>query len=194
MSYRPSTLTSLAALLTVVWMAGPALADATPPTTPASPTTTAPPAPAPDAGGDKGKEKDADKGKDKEKTKHHDDATSTEGYHRGFELIYNRGEFAAGIEALKTIGRDDDADVATLIGYASRKLGRYDDARAWYERALVSDPNHVRTWQYYGMWHLEQGNRLKAEDNLQRIQLICGGTACKEYKDLKGALDGTVTY
>ena len=192
MSYRPSTLTSLAALLTVVWMAGPALADATPPTTPASPTTTAP-APAPDSGGDKGKEKDADKGKDKEKTKHHDDATSTEGYHRGFELIYNRGEFAAGIEALKTIGRDDDADVATLIGYASRKLGRYDDARAWYERALVSDPNHVRTWQYYGMWQVEQGNMLKAGDMLEKIRLICG-TDCREYQDLKGGMEGTVTY
>jgi tetratricopeptide (TPR) repeat protein len=193
MAHRHSTLTALAALLTVVWTAGPVFADATPPTTPA-PTTTAP-APAPDSGDGKGKEKDADKGdKGKEKTKHHEDATSTEGYHRGFELIYNRGQFAAGIAALKSIGRDDDADVATLIGFASRKLGRYDDARAWYERALVSDPSHVRTWQYYGMWHLEQGNRLKAEDHLQRIQLICGGTGCKEYKDLKGALEGTVTY
>ena len=178
---RPSTIAALAAttFLAAAWTLSPAWADATPPTT----TTT--PAPPPDSGDGKGKEKG----------KLHDmEATATVGYHRAYELIYSRGEFAAGIAALKSIGRDDDADVATLIGYASRKLGRYDDARAWYERALATDPNHVRTWQYFGMWHLEQGNRLKAEDHLQRIQLICGGTACKEYKDLKGALDGTVTY
>jgi hypothetical protein len=32
------------------------------------------------------------------------------------------------------MGYDDNADVATLIGYASRKLGRYDDAKYWYDR------------------------------------------------------------
>jgi tetratricopeptide (TPR) repeat protein len=191
--HRSSSIAALTAtaFLTIIWTASTASAADTPPTPPAPTTTT--PAPAPDSGDGKGKEKDADKGK--EKTKHHEiDATSTQGYHRGYELIYSRGEFAAGIAALKSIGRDDDAAVATLIGYASRKLGRYDDARAWYEKALVSDPANVRTWQYYGMWHLEQGNRLKAEDHLARIALICGGTDCKEYKDLKGALDGTVSY
>ena len=34
--------------------------------------------------------------------------------------------------------------------------------RYWYERALAADPKHVRTWQYYGMWQVEQGNMLKA--------------------------------
>ena len=174
--HRPSTLTALAAaaLLSVVWAAGPAAAADTPPTPPSNPPPT-------DSGDGKGKLKDID-------------AISTPGYHRAYELIYSRGEFAAGIAALKSIHHDDDARVATLIGYASRKLGRYDDARAWYERALAADPVNVRTWQYYGMWHLEQGNRLKAEEHLARIELICGGTACKEYKDLKGALDGTVSY
>jgi tetratricopeptide (TPR) repeat protein len=38
--------------------------------------------------------------------------------------------------------------VATLIGYASRKLGRYDDAKYWYDKALAADPNHAVTWSY----------------------------------------------
>jgi tetratricopeptide (TPR) repeat protein len=178
--HRSSTLAALTAgaLLTIVWTAGPASAADTPPTPPSTPAPT-----------DSGDGKDKDKGKLKEI-----DATATEGYHRGYELIYSRGEYSAGIAALKSIGRDDDAAVATLIGFASRKLGRFDDARAWYEKALVADPASVRTWQYYGMWHLEQGNRLKAEDHLARIALICGSTDCKEYKYLKGALDGTVSY
>jgi hypothetical protein len=44
------------------------------------------------------------------------------------------------------------------------------------------------------MWHLEQGNRLKAEDYLTKIGSICGGTTCREYKMLKAALDGTLAY
>jgi tetratricopeptide (TPR) repeat protein len=64
--------------------------------------------------------------------------------------------------------------VATLLGYASRKLGRYDDAKSWYERALAADPNHAVTWSYYGMRQSEQGNLLKAKDDLERVRLICG--------------------
>ena len=33
--------------------------------------------------------------------------------------------------ALHALGYDDNADVATLLGYASRKLGRYDEAKFW---------------------------------------------------------------
>ena len=67
------------------------------------------------------------------------------------------------------MGYDDNVDVATLIGYASRKLGRYDDAKYWYDKALAADPNHALTWSYYGMWQAEQGNLLKAKDDLEKV-------------------------
>ena len=54
--------------------------------------------------------------------------------------------------------------------------------------------NHVRTWSYYGMWQAEQGNRLKAEDFLQKVKLICGNTDCKEYTELKAVIDGKASY
>jgi cytochrome c556 len=73
------------------------------------------------------------------------------------------------------------------------RLGRYDDAKFWYERALAVDPSHALTWSNYGMWQAEQGNVLKAEDDLEKVRLICG-TNCREYKLLKAAIDGTVTY
>jgi tetratricopeptide (TPR) repeat protein len=101
--------------------------------------------------------------------------------------------YEAGIAALREMGFDDNADVATLIGYASRKLGRYDDAKYWYDKALVADPNHAVTWSYYGMWHAEQGNLLKAKDDLEKVRLICG-TDCKPYVALKEVIDGTRTY
>ena len=74
--------------------------------------------------------------------------------------------------------------MANLIGYASRKLGRYDDAKVWYERSLAADPNHAVTWSYYGMWQAEQGNLLKAKDDLEKVRLICG-TDCTAYTMLK---------
>ena len=104
------------------------------------------------------------------------------GYHAAYALIYERDDYEAGIAALRALGYDDNADVATLIGYASRKLGRYDDAKVWYERALAADPNHAVTWSYYGMWQAEQGNVLKAKDDLEKVRLICG-TDCQGVQD-----------
>jgi len=73
-------------------------------------------------------------------------------------------------------------------------MGNYDQSKVWYEKALASDPNHVRTWSYYGMWQMEQGNRLKAEDDLQKVKLLCGNTDCTEYKQLRDVIDGTASY
>jgi tetratricopeptide (TPR) repeat protein len=108
--------------------------------------------------------------------------------------LIQKGEYEAGMTALRALGSDDHPDVATYLGYASRKLGRYDDAKYWYDKALAADPNHTRTWAYYGMWHLEQGNRLKAEDYLDKIGSICGNTQCRAYKMLKAAIDGNMIY
>ena len=116
------------------------------------------------------------------------------GYHAAYALIYDEGDYVAGIAALRALGYDDNADVANLIGYGNRKLGRYDDAKFWYERALAADPNHSLTWSYYGVWHAEQGNLLKAKDDLEKVYMICGNTDCPEYKLLKDAIDGTPTY
>jgi tetratricopeptide (TPR) repeat protein len=104
------------------------------------------------------------------------------------------GNYQGGITAMHALGHDEHADVANYIGYAYRKLGAYDDSKTWYEKALAADPNHVRTWSYYGMWQMEQGNRLKALDDLQKVQLICGNTTCEEYRQLKDVIDGNATY
>jgi len=139
---------------------------------------------------------DTDKKKTDKKTKS-DKSSAAEkfldGWHKAYALVYDRADYEGGIAVLRSLGYDDNADVATLIGYASRKLGRYDDAKAWYDRALAADPNHALTWSYYGMWQAEQGNVLKAKDDLEKVRSICG-TGCREYTALKAAIDGTVTY
>ena len=104
------------------------------------------------------------------------------------------GNYQGGIGAMHALGHDQHPDVANYIGYAYRKLGDYNDSKIWYEKALAADPNHVRTWSYYGMWQMEQGNRLKALEDLQKVQLICGNTNCEEYRQLKDVIDGKATY
>ena len=114
-------------------------------------------------------------------------------YRAARQLILD-GNYEAGIAAMHALGYDEHADVANYIGYANRKMGNYDQSKIWYEAALKADPNHVRTWSYYGMWQMEQGNRLKALEDLQKVQLICGNTTCEEYRQLKAVIDGNATY
>ena len=116
-----------------------------------------------------------------------------DGYKSAYAMIYKRHDYAAAIDKLKSLGHDDNPEVANLIGYSNRKLGRYDDSKLWYERALAADPAHARTWSYYGMWHAEQGNVLKARDYLAKVVSLCG-TKCREYTELKGVIEGTRTY
>ena len=136
-------------------------------------------------------------GKTDSKKKKNDKSSSAkeflDRYHAAYALIYDKEDYQTGITALRAMGYDDNADVATLLGYASRKLGRYDDAKYWYEKALAADPQHALTWSYYGMWQAEQGNLLKAKDDLEKVRLICG-TECREYGALKEVIDGTRSY
>jgi len=130
-----------------------------------------------------------DKKKKSDKSSSINDPKFLDGYRTAYTTIYDRHDYTSAIAQLKALGQDDVADVANLIGYSYRKLGDYKVSQVWYERALQADPNHVRTWQYYGLWQLEQGNRESAQYHLGRIKQICGGTDCAEYKSLAMALE-----
>ena len=117
-----------------------------------------------------------------------DDPKFLAGYRLAYTTIYDRNDYTAAIEQLKALGHDDRADVANLIGYSYRKLGDYKVSQIWYERALKADPNHVRTWQYYGLWQLEQGNRDQAQYHLNRLAALAG-TGSAEYRSLAAALE-----
>ena len=110
------------------------------------------------------------------------------GYRTAYTTIYDRHDYASAIGQLKALGQDDRADVANLIGYSYRKLGDYKLSQVWYERALKADPNHVKTWQYYGLWQVEQGNRDQAEYHLSKIAQLAGKDS-EEYRSLAAALE-----
>jgi len=147
--------------------------------------------PPPSDDGSKKKKKDGNVADEQQQQRA--DAEFLRGYRAARQLIL-AGDYKAGIAAMHALGRDEHPDVANYIGYSYRKMGDYADAKIWYEKALAADPDHVRTWSYYGMWQMEQGNRLKALDDLQKVKLICGNTSCEEYRELKAVIDGKASY
>jgi tetratricopeptide (TPR) repeat protein len=126
--------------------------------------------------------------KKKGSTSYMEDPAFVQGYRIAYGTIYDGHDYGSAISQLKALNRDDVAAVANLIGYSYRKLGDYKLSQVWYERALKSDPDHVKTWQYYGLWQVEQGNREQAQYHLSRIASICG-SSCEEYRSLAAALD-----
>jgi len=98
------------------------------------------------------------------------------------------GQYDAGIAAMRALKFDDHPEIATFIGLAYRKLGRTDEAKSWYERALAADPNHKLALSYYGMMRAEQGDIPGAQANLIRIGQLCGNISCNEYQALQGVI------
>ena len=129
----------------------------------------------------------SDSGKAKPKGQKKSERQFIDGYKSAYATIYQRHDYVAAIAQLKALKHDRHPDVANLIGYANRKLGNYDESKVWYEAALKADPSHVRTWQYYGLWQLEQGKPAQAQVHLDKIAALCG-TTCPEYRSLSDAM------
>ena len=81
-----------------------------------------------------------------------------------------------------------DADGHNLLGFSYRKLGRYTESEAAYDRALAIDPNHIGAHEYRGELMLLLGRREKALAHLHSLERLCG-VQCEEYQDLLRALD-----
>lgn len=126
--------------------------------------------------------------KSKKKSSSVSDPKFLAAYRTAYTTIYDGHDYTSAIDQLKSLKRDGVADVANLIGYSYRKLGDYQSSKVFYELALKDDPNHVRTWQYYGLWQLEQGNREQAQYHLNKIASLAG-TDSSEYRSLAAALD-----
>ena len=75
-------------------------------------------------------------------------------------------------------------DVLTYLGFANRKLKRYDAAEAYYRDALAIAPTHRGALEYYGELKLERGDVAGAKAHLAKLEAICG-FGCHEVDELK---------
>lgn len=115
--------------------------------------------------------------------------TETRNYLKGVELI-NEGRYEDAIKKLKKVERDapDDPDVLNYLGYAHRKLGKNEEALAYYGRALDADPNHKGAHEYLGELYLQMGDLPNAEAQREKLDSICS-FGCAELVALKAAID-----
>lgn len=81
------------------------------------------------------------------------------------------------------LARHKDERVLTYIGFATRKLGRVDEALPLYRKALEINPDYVVARAYLGEAHLTRGEPAKARGELAEIARRCG-TSCPAYVDL----------
>jgi Flp pilus assembly protein TadD len=104
----------------------------------------------------------------------------------------NKGEFGPALSALVpfTAAHPENADGWNLRGYASRKLGQFDMAFGFYERALAIEPNHKGALEYMGELYVEMGQKDTALELLARLESLCP-EGCVETAALKGFIDGT---
>jgi Tfp pilus assembly protein PilF len=79
-------------------------------------------------------------------------------------------------------------DVLTYIGYANRKLGRYDIAETYYRQALAIAPNHRGATEYYGELMVERGDLAGARRMLTKLDTLCS-FGCAEAEDLRRWID-----
>jgi len=90
-------------------------------------------------------------------------------------------DYQSAIIALTAIERPNNVEILNLLGFTHRKLGRMQAAQKYYEAALAIDPDHVGVLEYYGEWHISEGDLEQAREHLARIRAVCGSN-CREYK------------
>ncbi len=87
--------------------------------------------------------------------------------------------YAAFARAREALG--PDPDVLNYLGFTSRKMGRLDDALAYYRSALRLDPSHLGATEYLGELYIQMGDLNRAHSQLARLDDLCAyGCAQRE--------------
>lgn len=104
-------------------------------------------------------------------------------FYAGYWLAKN-GRYEDALGYL-TLARDKDERVLTYIGFATRKLGRVDEALPLYRAALQRNPDYSVARAYLGEAFLTRGEPDLARAELAEIAKRCGA-GCPSYVDLDG--------
>jgi tetratricopeptide (TPR) repeat protein len=121
--------------------------------------------------------------------------------------LANDADYAAGIAAfqradwqrvLNSMGkvverRPWDDNAYNLMGFASRKLGDYRRALAYYHQALDLNPHHRGALEYLGEAYLDMGCIAQAHELLTRLEGPCqrlmnAVSSCQEWQELQAAI------
>ncbi|MEE9432689.1 MAG: tetratricopeptide repeat protein [Sphingorhabdus sp.] len=113
-------------------------------------------------------------------------APSGDGFYVSAVALINEGKYQKALsqldDAAKSFG--PHPDILTYMGFANRKLQRYDIAEDYYQRALAVAPNHLGALEYYGELKIERGNIAGARQHLARLEKLCS-FGCYEADELR---------
>jgi tetratricopeptide (TPR) repeat protein len=76
-------------------------------------------------------------------------------------------------------------DILTYLGFANRKLKRFDVAEAHYRAALAIAPDHRGATEYFGELMVERGDLAGARAMLAKLDRVCR-FGCAEAEELRG--------
>ncbi len=100
--------------------------------------------------------------------------------------LINEGRYDAAIETLKASQQSfgPHPDILTYLGYANRKMKRFDVAESYYKAALEVDPHHRGATEYYGELMVERSQLADARKMLARLDRQCS-FGCFEAEELR---------
>ncbi len=75
-------------------------------------------------------------------------------------------------------------DILTYLGFANRKMGRFDVAETYYRQALAISPAHRGALEYYGELKVERGDMAGARANLAALDRTCS-FGCYQAEELR---------
>lgn len=99
------------------------------------------------------------------------------------------GEYRVALKELESLQAEQpgDADIYNLLGYSHRKLGEFDQAERYYQRALSIDPEHRGANEYLGELYLQTDRPELARERLEVLDDACF-FGCEEYDELEAAI------
>ena len=108
--------------------------------------------------------------------------------------LINEHRYQEAIDALQRAKATFGAhpDVLTYLGFANRKLRRYDVAESYYRQALAVAPNHKGATEYYGEMMIERGDMAGAKRMLAKLDSLCT-FGCAEAEELRRWVDAKGT-
>lgn len=98
----------------------------------------------------------------------------------------NAGQYETALAELHEAGKNfgPHPDILTYMGFANRKLKRFETAEYYYKQALAVAPNHLGAIEYYGELKIERGDIAGARQHLARLDGLCA-FGCYEAEELR---------
>ncbi len=99
--------------------------------------------------------------------------------------MINQERFVDALAALERAqaANGPNADVLNYMGFASRKLGNFDAALAYYQEALQLEPNHLGATEYLGELYIQMGDLDRARGQLVQLAELCA-YGCAQHEEL----------